>query len=176
MTPLLSPVTLALIAREEPLADPEYATYCIESASWLVADETGHFDWLGVAADGSSIPVVAAPRRAVMIAEQLAKRAYLNPDAIVQAGSVGPIGGDRTVEDFARTFEFTAVELEYLDSVSIGTARAGGGLWTMATENRPVSTALPSATIYLPDVDPRADLWPVGTEGVDDYAYTPLAP
>lgn len=174
MTPLLTAATLALIAREDPLQDPNYATYCIESASWLVADETGHNDWLGLAGDGTSIPVVAAPRRAVMIAEQLAKRAYLNPDAIVQEGGVGPIGGDRTVEEFARTFEFTDAELEYLQSVALGKTK-GGGLWTQPTENLPVGTPADS-TIYLPDLDPRAQWWPVGTEGVDDYAYTPLVP
>lgn len=174
MTPLLTPTTLALIAQEDVLSDPDYATYCIEAASYLVVDETGYSEWIGLNPDGTETAVVPAPRRAAMVAEQLAKRAYLNPNAVVAEGGVGPIGGDRTVEDFARTFEFTEAELEYLGKIAKDTGNAaGGGLWTMEIENLGVGTTeLPSGTIFLPDLDPRADWWPLGSES-DEWAYTP---
>lgn len=176
MTPMLSPATLALIAREEPLSDPDYADYCIESASYLVADEGNHPEWIGLDATGATVPVVPARRRVVMIAEQLAKRAYLNPDAIVAEGNIGPIGGDRTVEDFARTFEFTPAEQEYLQTMALGTTGGGSALWTLTIESGTgVIPRLPDGTINLPDLDPRADPWPLGSPD-DAYAYTPLAP
>ena len=164
-----------MLADEAPeLSNPEYGDYCIQAASVIVADAAARPDWLGVAPDGTDIGVVPAPRRAVMIAEQLAKRSYLNPNAVVAEGSVGPIGGDRTIEDFARTFELTEIEAEYLAEVkrTTGIVDAGsgtGGLWVLQIENRPYGADW--ATIYLPDVDPRALPWPVGTEGQDYNAY-----
>lgn len=175
MTPLLTPETLGLLVDEvDALANAAYGDYCIQAASVLVADAAGHPDWIGVASDGTSMTPVVAPRRAVMIAEQLAKRAYKNPDAIVSEGSVGPIGGDRTVEDFARTFEFTPTEAAYLEQVKLDTGLVGTtrpALWTLEIEVRPYSPRW--ATIWLPDLDPMAKSWPVGTEGVDSWAYGP---
>jgi hypothetical protein len=172
MTPLLNSDTLELLAEESPLERPEYGDYCIQAASVIVADAAGRPDWLGVAPDGSDMPVVAAPRRAVMIAEQLAKRSYINPNAVVAEGSVGPIGGDRTIEDFARTFELTEIESEYLAEVrrTTGIVDSGsgtGGLWVLQIENRPYGEDW--AAIYLPDLDPRAAPWPVGINEYNAY-------
>jgi hypothetical protein len=176
MTPLLTADTLALLADEveSGLENPAYGDYCIQSASVLVADAAGRPDWLGIAADGAEMTPNLAPRRAVMIAEQLAKRSYLNPNAVVQEGSIGPIGGDRTIEDFARTFEFTEVEAAYLAEVKrttgiVDTGSAGTGLWTLEMEVRPYGADW--ATIFLPDLDPRAAPWPVGVEGNSYGAY-----
>jgi len=174
MTPLLIASTLELLADEQPLDNPAYGDYCIQAASVLVAEAAGRPDWIGVAADGTEMVPVAAPRRAVMIAEQLAKRSYLNPEAIVAEGSIGPIGGDRTIEDFARTFEFTPVEQAYLDNIKATTGivdTPSTGLWVLTIENRPYDANW--ATIFLPDLDPRAAPWPVGTEALDGYAYGP---
>ena len=175
MTPLLNAETLGLLVDEpDGLENPAYGDYCIQGASVIVADAAGHPDWIGVAPDGTAMTAVVAPRRAVMIAEQLAKRSYKNPDAIVSEGNVGPIGGDRTVEEFARTFELTEVEAAYLESVKVDTGIVGGGspqLWTLEIVNRPYTPNW--ATIWLPDLDPMAKSWPVGTEGVDDWAYGP---
>jgi len=164
MTPLLTAATLAMLADEgdtpENLA---YGDYCIQAASILVAEAAGHPDWLGVAADGTVMDPVAAPRRAVMIAEQLAKRSYLNPNAVVQEGSIGPIGGDRTIEEFARTFEFTEFEAAYLAELKAESGLVGGtgtGLWTLEMEVRPYGVNW--ADVFLPDLDPRAAPWPVG--------------
>ena len=165
MTPMLDSATLELLVDEEPLENPAYGDYCMRNASLIVADAAGHPDWVGVAADGTDIVPVAAPRRAVMIAEQLAKRSYLNPNAVVREGSVGPIGGDQTIEEFARTFELTEVEAAYLEEVRRTTGivplpGATGGLWTLEIEVRPYAANW--ADVYLPDLDPRAAPWPVG--------------
>jgi hypothetical protein len=171
MTPLLDLETLALVARQEPLTNVPWATYCINAASVIVADTANHSDWLGLDADGVEIPVVAAPRRAVMIAEQLAKRAYLNPDAIVAEGSIGPIGGDRMIEEFARTFELTETEKATLAAIAADAYPAASGLSVINIQVRPKRSLL--TTIFIPDLDPRADAWPLGTEEIDGYAYTP---
>jgi hypothetical protein len=177
MTPLFPLSTLELLADEQPLLRLAYGEYCRESASVIVADRVGAYAWLGVNDAGVAIPVVAAPRRAVMIAEQLAKRAYLNPDAIVAEGSIGPIGGDRTVEDFARTFELTEAEDAYLETLAVaaGTSAKANRLGSIGIE---VTTPMlvGDTTIWVPDLDPRAEAWPIGTEGVDDWAYAPVEP
>lgn len=166
MTPMLTIATLAVITREEIAADDLFALWVIESASLTVADEAKHLDW--IAADDP----VAAPARATLIAQGLAKRTYLNPDAIVGEGGVGPIGGDRYVEDYARTLELTQVERDILaDMAGDGAAGGQSGLWTQSTENIPQPRG--DQTIYAPDVDSRANSWPIGQTGVDDYAYTP---
>lgn len=172
MTPMLTAATLALLADESPLERPAYGDYCIQAASVLVSNAAGHPDWIGVSATGADMAPVAAPRRGVMIAEQLAKRSYMNPNAIVREGNIGPIGGDATIEDFARTFEPTPVEQAWLDEAKrtsgIVGGSTGGGLWTLEIENRPY--AADWATVYLPDLDPRADTWPVGVES-ESWAY-----
>src|SRR5690349_9781314 len=118
MQPLFPLETLELLAKEQPLADVPYGEYCRSAASIIVANRSLSYGWIGLDANELDAPVVPAPRHAVMIAEQLAKRAYTNPDAIVASGSIGPIGGDRTVEDFARTFELTPAEAAYLDGIA----------------------------------------------------------
>jgi hypothetical protein len=166
MTPLLTIGTLSIITRTDiELGDP-FATWVINGASMVVADAAEHEDWLDEI-DGA--PIVPAPARAILIAENLAKRTYLNPNSVIAEGSIGPIGGDRYVEDFARAFELTAYEREVLGALAGGSSSSVGGLWTQATENRPGLDVDP--TIYLPDLDERAGSWPVGTDGVDNYAY-----
>jgi S-methylmethionine-dependent homocysteine/selenocysteine methylase len=172
MTPLFPASTLELLADEQPLDRPAYGDYCIASASIIVANRAWRLDWIGLDANEDPVAVVAAPRQAVMIAEQLAKRAYINPDAIVAEGGIGPIGGDRTVEDFARTFELTDEEKEYLDTFALGRpgATTGNKLWSLRTVVREPEL-IGGATIWLPDLDPRAKVWPVGTTGIDEWAY-----
>lgn len=178
MTPLILDSTLALLVDEPTgLENPEYGAYCINAASILAAEAAGRPDWLGLGPLGEDIAPVPAPRLAVMYAEQLAKRAYLNPNAIVSEGGIGPLGGDRTVEDFARTFEWTPSEAAYFEEVKRLTGIVDGGagataLWTLEIENRPYPAAW--ATIYLNGVDPREQPWPVGTEGAwDAFMYGP---
>jgi hypothetical protein len=170
MTPMLTLATLVILAREpiEEAEDVAFATWVIESASLTVADEAGHLDWI------DSVAPVAANPRAILIAQGLAKRTYRNHEAIVAEGGVGPIGGDRFVEDYARTLELTEVEREVLQAMRPDGGSNGNSLFVQTTENIP--NPISNATIYLPDLDPRAQAWPVGTEGVDDWAYTPLVP
>jgi hypothetical protein len=174
MTPLLTLETLAIVARKTIEVGDTWADKCIHNASVLISDLAGRPDWIGFDALGNAVTPVAAPRRAVMIAEQLAGRAYNNPDAIVREGSLGTIGGDSMVEDFARTFEPTQLELDYLEHIRVTTGIVDvggvGGLWVLSMENRP---GMVTETIYLPDLDPLADPWPMGTEGIDTFAYGP---
>jgi hypothetical protein len=171
MTPLFPLSTLELLVKEQPLEDVAYGEYCREAASVIVSNRALRYGWVGLDADELPVEVVPAPRRAVMIAEQLAKRAYQNPDAIVAEGGIGPIGGDRTVEDFARTFELTPAEMEYLDGLAIGGASAStNSIGTIGVTVRP-SALVGTGAIWIPDLDPRAQPFPLGTPGVDDYAY-----
>lgn len=185
MRMLLDRAMLGLLVDERPEpADPERADYFIQAASIVVADLAGHPDWLGLNADGGEVEtnqiteagvvmtvdgVVPAPRRAVMIAEQLAKRAYENPNAVVAEGSLGPIGGDRIIEEYARTLEPTPAELAYLEEIRATTGivppvgAGGGGLWVQPIEVRPRQSA--GQTVWYNDLDPRAKPWPVNIVG-----------
>lgn len=167
MTPLLDLARLIILARKDIAPDDEFAQWCMEGASIVVADRAGRWDWLGVTDEtgAAPAPLAAPPARAVMIAEQLAKRSYLNPDSIVAEGAIGPIGGDRYVEELSRFMELTEEEASYLDGVAGG---SGGGnlpagvgvMGVIRTENRP-GLGWSAGTVHLPDVDPRADSWPM---------------
>lgn len=170
---------LGLLVDERPLpVDTDRATYFINAASILVADFAGHPDWIGLDLLGVEVgTVVAAPRRAVMIAEQLAKRAYENPNAIVAEGGIGPIGGDRMVEEYARTLEPTEAEMLWLAEAKRTTGivgAIGAGLWTLQIEVRP-SVAV-GDTIWYNDLDPRAAPWPINVVGQSFGASGGLVP
>lgn len=124
-TPLLSVEELAIWARQDIAVDDAFALAVIDAASLKTRSETKQWLW-----DLSTIPPEAR-----LVCIQLAKRTYLNPDAIVSEGGIGPIGGDRYVEDFARTLEFTDAELAVLSEASGAAAAAGNGLWIQPTSN-----------------------------------------
>ena len=174
MTPLLTVAQLAVWAQRDIDDDDEFAIVVINAASLVVAEKAWHTDWLEIIAP--ALARVPAPARAVLIAIQLAKRTFMNPHAIVGEGAIGPIGGDRIVEDFARTLELTLVEITELEDLRPGASQfsSGNGLWT-----QPISTARPGityATIYIPDGSDPLFPFPMGTVGVDDWAYTPIVP
>lgn len=167
--PLLDLNTLGLLVDEQPVLNPDRGMYWINGASVIVADIAGHPDWLGLDVDGANILPVAAPRRAAMIAEQLAKRAYENPNAVVAEGSLGPIGGDRMVEEYAKTLEPTEWERAYLEEIraisGLTPTAPGGSLWVLQMEVRPSLRS--GDTVYYNDLDPRAKPWPVTVVGQD---------
>lgn len=142
-------------------ADP-FATAVISAASLKVLNECNNpVEWVDVS---------TTPAMARMIAVQLAKRTYLNPDAIVAPGGVGPIGGDRYVEDFARTLELTESELETLAKLEgVTTQGEQSGFWVLQVgEPEGVDPIL-----YLRDSDGSNWMIPFLDVDLDPY-YVPV--
>lgn len=117
--PLLTMAELRTWTRREIADDDAFALAVIDAASLKVRQAASQPDW--------TIDTVVPAAR--LIAIQLAKRTYLNPDAVIAEGGIGPIGGDRYIEDFARTLELTDLEREDLEGMSPAAATAGNGLW-----------------------------------------------
>lgn len=124
-TPLLAVSELAVWARQEIADDDAFALAVIDAASLKTRTAAKQPTW----------DVATIPAEARLVCIQLAKRTFLNPDAVVSEGGIGPIGGDRYVEDFARTLEFTDAELATLADASGSAAAAGNGLWVQPTSN-----------------------------------------
>lgn len=141
--PLLSLAELGIIARQEIAPDDGFAGFIIAAASEAVRAAAQQPTWTAE----------TAPLRARQICGHLAARSYLNPDSVQYQGAIGPIGGDRIVEDLARALHLTDVERAELAAMS-PSAGQGGGLWI-----QPVgSTAQQRGDIYLPD-DTGSDWW-----------------
>ena len=119
-------------ADQEPLAQVN-----LDAASLVVTDTAGHPEWT----------TTTAPARARLIAVQLAKRAFLNPNAIVRS-AVGPLS-EAQVEDYARTLEPTEAEREYLLSLRPDAGSGGGSLFTLSLAG---SAAYVPDTIYVTDL------------------------
>ena len=161
--PLLTLGELRTWTRESIPDGDEFALAVIDAASLVVSSAARHPEW----------DVATAPSIARLIAAQLAKRTYLNPNAVAAEGSIGPIGGDRFVEDFARTLELTPVELASLEGLWPAGASKGGGLWTMTTEREPMTPA--SGTIFVPD-DSGSDWHIPFIDESQAWAVTPEVP
>lgn len=118
----------------------DFASYVLEAASEKVRLAAAQPGWT---AD-------SVPRRAKQIAWHLAARTYLNPDSVLAEGGVGPLGGDRTVEDMARALHLTSAEAEELALLAPegSTAAGGGGLWIQPIDG---GTQVSDGTIYLTD-------------------------
>jgi hypothetical protein len=141
----------------QPIAGTDKAPFAgavLQAASVKVAEAAKHIEWLD---DAYAEPL---PAKAKLICTLLAKRSFLNPDSVISEGGIGPIGGDRYVEDMARFLELTEQELVDLASLSPDGEAGGGGLWSQEIDTgRRVATF--DDTIYLPDNDPRADYHPL---------------
>lgn len=158
---LLTVAELATWARTEIADDDPFANAVVDAATLVVVSQCGFPvpEWTT-----SSAPPVAR-----LITIQLAKRTYLNPDAVIAEGGIGPIGGDRFVEDFARTLELTPNELAKLADVDPATASASGNLWVLGVDT--VGHSLDE--IYLRDSD--GSNWAIPFLDVDrDPYYFPL--
>lgn len=128
---LLTIGELEVLVREPVDPADAFALWNIDAASLIVSDTAGHPEWT-IAGE------TAAPARARVIAQQLAKRAYLNPEA-ERSFNTGPIGAV-TVEDYARTLELTPAELEYLLAIKAESVidTSDGLIFVLSTHNRPV--------------------------------------
>ncbi len=156
MTPMLDVAELEVWCRKPIAGTPKepFAIAVLQAASLVVADKANHADWL---ADDFPGPL---PGRAKLICTLLAKRSFLNPDSVISEGGIGPIGGDRYVEEMAKFLTLTDQEIADLEDLDDGSGAGGtGGLWTMEiTSGRGPWLG---DTIHLPDLDPLADQWPV---------------
>lgn len=128
--PLLTIAELAVWARTEIPADDPFALVVIDAASLKVREAAKQPDWTAA----------TVPATARLIAIQLAKRTYLNPDAVIAEGGIGPIGGDRYIEDFARTLELTDLERADLEALAPNAATGGNGLWVQPMTRGDIET------------------------------------
>lgn len=125
--PLFTVAELDVWVRGETIseADP-FARAIVAAASLKLLEECGQPGWTA-----STIPPL--PK---LIALQLAKRSYENDRGVVGEGGIGPIGGDRFLDDYARSLQFLPEELaqlaDYGGSGSVGTSD-GGTLWVQPT-------------------------------------------
>lgn len=134
---LLTRTELGVWARATIAADDEFATKTISGASLVVRLAAKHAEWT----------YDDAPEIARLIAAQLAKRSYLNPDAVVRSG-VGPLS-EATVEDYARTMELTPYEREQLEIAGAVVTSDAGQMFIMNMGGAPTPT---ERTIYVPDL------------------------
>jgi hypothetical protein len=140
--------------------DVAFAAVVIEGVSLLVREAASHPEW----------EAGTVPPRAKLIASVASMRNYNNPDAVAAEGSIGPIGGNRYVEDYARSFELTASEIETLQGMAGEDEIPGSSadMWILPTTrgDKPV------APLYLND---QYGYEPIAYATPDEvpWAYTP---
>lgn len=115
--PLMTYDEMSVWCQETITVDNAFATFNMRAASLIVRETAGHPEW-----DATTVPP-----RAKLIAAQLAKRSYLNPNATVRS-AVGPLS-ESTVEDFARTLELTPYERNQLIEIGGLTPQQGGEVY-----------------------------------------------
>lgn len=146
------------------------ATMVIDAVTSRVLFECGSPTW-----DHLTAPSVV---RSVVI--PLASRSFRNLDSIVAEGGIGPIGGDRYVEDMARALELTDAELAILHNAPGATAppnSEGGEMWVLGITDPVPETNI----IYVFDAagsiapDSAGGNWAIPMLDVDlDPYYKPL--
>jgi hypothetical protein len=118
MADLLTTATLAKWTQNDPaeVAADEFAVDLIDKVSQLICWIGGH-DGNTLDAAGDPVPewtLDAGPDQAPidvqMVALQVIKRSYENPEQIIQAGNIGPLGGDRHADVYALFADFTEAE------------------------------------------------------------------
>lgn len=118
MADLLTLPTLAKWTQSdeaEVVADP-FAADVIAKVSALVCYLGGHdgtvFDLAGDLLPEWTLELgpTQAPIDVQMVALQVIKRSYENPGQVLQAGSIGPLGGDRVADTQALFMDFTDAE------------------------------------------------------------------
>lgn len=153
MADIIAQRDLEVWARQEIAPeDMDFARAVISAASLVVTEACGHPEW----------DRTTAPERAKLIASQVARRAFLNPDATVRE-QVGPLGTS-TVEDFARTLELTPAEAAACAGMNDVAPGEGGELFFI---NLGGAVVAQDTTIYVPDESgtlfPWAETGDVGT-------------
>ena len=117
MAALITTATLAKWTQNDPdeVAGDPFALDLIEKLSALVCFLGGH-DGTKTDANGDPVPEwglegpEVPPIDVQMVVLQVAKRSYENPEQIIQAGSIGPLGGDRVSDTQALFMDFTESE------------------------------------------------------------------
>lgn len=158
-------LTLDTLARwtQNDLADvqaDEFAADLISKVSALICFVGGH-DGSKKDSAGNTIPEwtleagsAQAPVDVQMVALQVIKRSYENPDQVTAEGATGPIGGDTHVDTYALFADFTDSERAVIAKYNPDgdpTAEEGAGvIFTMTTTRGPETTLKP-VTLYVPD-------------------------
>jgi hypothetical protein len=126
-----------LTGRAVVLDGDAFAEEILFAASEKVRSTAGQPTWTAA----------TAPPRARQICAHLAARSYLNPDSISAEGGIGPLGGDRTVEELAKALHLTQAETDELQALAPRSA-VGGSLWI-----QPVNGGVPvdDGDVYLAD-------------------------
>lgn len=136
--PLVTLADLAVATEADvPVEREDFARMVLEAASDVVREAAQQPTWTR-----DTVPVAA--RR---IALWLARRTFLNPDAITRS-NVGPLG-EATVEDYARTLELTPAERSTLLRLApVGADTGAGSLFLQPLAK---STPVVGGTIWTPD-------------------------
>lgn len=160
MAGLLTVAELAVWCRQPvEQMDAPFASLVIEGISLMVRDAASHPEW-----EAGNVPP-----KAKLIASVATMRNYLNPDAVVGEGNVGPIGGNRYVEEYARSFQLTEAEIADLEAMAgDDDPNNSSDLWILPTTrgDKPVSP------VYLND---QYGEWPIPYATPDEatWAFTP---
>lgn len=110
--------------------------------------------------------IATAPTRARQIASHLAARSFTNFESIATDGALGPLGGDRRVEELARALHLTAAEEAELEALGpIGGPGGRGDLWIQPIDG---GSALEADTLYFA-TDPPSD-WMLPLLSASDLA------
>lgn len=165
MADLLTASTLAKWTQNDPLevATDSFATDLIDKLSSLACFIGGH-DGTKVDALGDPIlewsldgdgDTVVAPVDVQLVVLQVAKRSYENPGQVIQAGSIGPLGGDRVADTQALFMDFTEAERRTLSKYNVDgdpTVQGSAGEVFVVATTRGEETILPQTSIlYMAD-------------------------
>lgn len=187
-------ITLGTLAKwtqtdvSEVAADP-FASDLISKVSQLICFIGGRdgtkFDTSGLVpvpilqwALAATTTSIVAPIDVQMIALQVIKRSYENPGQVIQAGSIGPLGGDRVADTQALFMDFTEAERRAIAKYNIDgdpTAPDGAGEVFVVQTTRGNETTLPQTSpLYVGDnlqvglstsADPRGWMIPLFNPG-----------
>lgn len=182
MADLLTTATLARWTQNDQAevdADP-FAADLITKVSALVCFLGGHPNWtLDAGPDQAPIDVQ-------MVALQVIKRSYENPEQIIQEGNIGPIGGDRYADQHALFAEFTDAEratlIKYNPDGDPDAGATQGQLFVIPTTRGDETTLPQTSPLYMGDseqigleasADPREWMIPMFNPGDpgDDARY-----
>lgn len=141
--PILDVADLAVWARQEIAPDDAYANLIVNAVSVLINARAGR--------SGSDTWTKAnAPARIKDIAGVIARRNWLNPTQVTHEGSIGPIGGDTYIKDFAAGLSLTeAEEQEILRLAGLQEESSGAGI--LGTMSFHTGQGRRDEVIYLPD-------------------------
>lgn len=125
--PLLTAAEVATWAQLDVADFGAFETMVIDQAQQLVAQEAKHAEWY------DTTPIADVPFRARLIALNLARRTIVNPNQVLQEGSIGPIGGDRVRDAAALAMELSDAERAELHGLR-GDGTMTSGLWVLPTD------------------------------------------